>query len=60
MKADASIAQETHGMPERDRSGLVWNETRKRSVRAVPQEARSNEMAFPSTEHASRGMHLYA
>ena len=31
-----------------------WNESRKRSVRAVPREARSNEMAFPVTEQARR------
>ena len=29
-----------------------WNETRKRSVRAVPREARSNDLAFPATEHS--------
>ena len=31
-----------------------WNESRKRSVRAVPREARSNEMAFPATEHSEQ------
>ena len=31
-----------------------WNESRKRSVSAVPREARSNEMAFPQTEHSER------
>ena len=32
-----------------------WNESRKRSVRAVPREARPNEQKSPATEHASRG-----
>ena len=31
-----------------------WNESRKRSVSAVPRETRSNEMAFPQTEHSER------
>ena len=30
------------------------NESRKRSVSAVPREARSNEMAFPATEHSEQ------
>ena len=33
-----------------------WNESRKRSVRAVPREARSNEQKSPATEQASRGI----
>ncbi|MBR1987286.1 MAG: hypothetical protein IKA24_10445 [Mogibacterium sp.] len=33
-----------------------WNESRKRSARAVPREARSNEMVSPATEQASKGI----
>ena len=31
-----------------------WNESRKRSVRAVPREARSNEQRSPVTEHSEQ------
>ena len=36
-----------------------WNESRKRSVRAVPRKARSNEMAFPVTEHSEQRYYIY-